>query len=77
MTSSDLSELIERVRCWLNGWRLDMDGFLVRARRASDPDRLPSEDGFVEECAIAARSVSIARRIDRLTALQTQENNHG
>lgn len=50
---------------WLNGWRRDLDGFLVRARRASDPAALPSEVGLVEETAIAVRSHTQARRIDK------------
>lgn len=50
---------------WINGWRVDMDGWLVRARRASDPAWLPSSMGFLEESAIAVRSHSDARLIDR------------
>lgn len=50
---------------WLNGWRRDLDGFLVRARRTSDPNDLPSEVGLVEETAIAVRNHTQARRIDR------------
>lgn len=49
---------------WLNGWRFDYDGWLVRARRSTDPSRLSSELGFVEESAIAVRSHEIARTID-------------
>lgn len=50
---------------WLNGWRYDLDGFLVRARRASDPAHLPSEIGLVEEASIAVRTHTQARRIDK------------
>lgn len=54
---------------WFNGWRWDMDGWLVRARRASDPDSLPAEIGFVEESAIAVRSHEHARSLDARCAV--------
>lgn len=56
--------MIIRMLNWLNGWRWDMDGFLVRARRHSDPSRLNDHDGFIDECAIATRSHLVARLID-------------
>jgi hypothetical protein len=56
---------MNRLLNWLNGWRWDLDGWLVRARRESDPGELPSEIGFVEESAIAVRSHAQARTIDR------------
>ena len=49
---------------WLNGWRQDMDDWLVRARRASDPATLPAEIGYVEESAIVVRTHKVARQID-------------
>jgi hypothetical protein len=54
-----------KIACWLNGWRYDLDGWLVRARRQSDPDlKLLPEYGFTEECAIAVRTPYLARQID-------------
>ncbi len=55
---------------WFNGWRIDFDGWLVRARRHSDPVTLPPEIGFVEECAIAVRTPRHARLIDRAALAQ-------
>lgn len=52
---------------WSNGWRRDLDGWYVRARRTGDPD-LNAEQrpdlGFVESACIAVRSVEIAVMID-------------
>ena len=59
--------MIARVQNWLNGWRQDMDGWWVRARRATDPDLNSlnlAEIGFVEEASIAVRTPSDARTID-------------
>jgi hypothetical protein len=50
---------------WLNGWRRDMDGWLVRARRSTDPTKISSRLGFVEESAIAVRDHKQARLIDK------------
>ena len=53
---------------WWNGWRLDLDGWLVRARRARDPDLSAmnrSDIGFVDEACIAVRTPRHARMIDR------------
>ena len=61
---------------WLNGWRPDMDGFLVRARRATDPTSLPCHVGFVEESSVAVRNHQLARAIDSL-ALKNQESDRG
>jgi hypothetical protein len=56
-----------RVINWFAGWRLDLDGFWVRARRATDPDLALRPDlGLTEEACIAARSPAIAHDIDRL-----------
>ncbi len=49
---------------WFNGWPWDLDGWLVRARRISDPASLPSEIGFLEEACIAVRTHADARLID-------------
>lgn len=53
---------------WLAGWRYDLDGWLVRARRHSDPDLNKSDRsdlGFVEEACVAVRTPEIAFAIDR------------
>lgn len=51
---------------WFSGWRHDYDGWLVRARRLSDPDLAQRPDvGFVVEAAIAVRSPRHAYAIDR------------
>lgn len=55
---------------WLAGWRYDLDGWLVRARRKTDPDWTTvlthrSDIGFVEESCIAVRTPTIAFEIDR------------
>lgn len=52
---------------WFAGWRRDYDGWLVRARRVTDPDlgRLNRPDiGFVEESSIAVRDHRAARLVD-------------
>lgn len=54
-----------RLMNWLYGWRRDLDGFLVRARRASDPVFLPSHVGFLEEACIAVRTHEQARAVDQ------------
>lgn len=59
---------------WLNGWRRDMDGWLVRARRAGDPAALPAGIGFVEESAIAVRTHEHACSLDAgRSALEAQD----
>ncbi len=50
--------------CWLRGWRRDLDGWIVRARRAGDPNQLPSDFGFVEEACVVVRSWKQARALD-------------
>ena len=55
---------LTRVLNWLNGWRTDLDGWIVRARRVTDPEELPCEIGFVEEACIAVRTHSDARKLD-------------
>ena len=62
--------MIIRILNWSNGWRFDLDGFLVRARRSSDPHFMPAEFGFVEESAIAVRSHDVARKIDCMEDLK-------
>jgi len=58
--------MLTRILTWVGGWRVDLDGWIVRARRATDPDLPGRPDiGFVEESAIAVRSHTIARVIDR------------
>lgn len=49
---------------WCKGWRRDLDGWLVRARRESDPATLPPEIGFVEEAGIAVRTIDDAWSIE-------------
>jgi hypothetical protein len=54
------------VLCWIRGWRYDLDGWLVRALRDSDPCLSERPDlGFTEEACIAVRSAEIARMVDR------------
>jgi hypothetical protein len=72
-----MARLIDIISAWWNGWRYDLDGWLVRARRASDPDLNAldrSDFGFVEEACIAVRTPRQARLLDagRL-ALQSHE----
>lgn len=55
---------MNRILAWLNGWRLDLDGWYVRARRDGDPSELAPEHGFVEEAGIAVRTAAIARDVD-------------
>jgi len=58
--------MITRVLCWCAGWRVDLDGGIVRARKADDPDFSSRSDlGFSEDACIAVRSWEIARRVDR------------
>lgn len=57
--------MLVRLLNWLNGWRRDFDGWLVRARRETDPSFLDAGHGFVEESSIAVRDHWIARRIDK------------
>jgi len=58
--------MLTRTLAWLGGWRVDLDGWIVRARRTGDPDLADRPDlGFIEESAIAVRSLAIARAIDR------------
>ena len=64
-----MGKLTDSVVCWFNGWRTDLDGWLVRAKRAGDPEQFDCEIGFVEESAIAVRTPTIARLIDRREAL--------
>lgn len=61
-------KILIRFSNWLNGWRYDLDGWLVRARRASDTSggiAIRREGlGFVEEACIAVRTHEIAYAID-------------
>ena len=58
--------IIIRLANWWSGWRMDLDGYWVRARRFDDPDldEWP-ELGFTEEACLAVRSPRIAFDIDR------------
>ena len=57
---------MQRILVWLAGWRYDLDGFLVRARREGDPSLRGREDiGFTEEACIAVREPWMARAVDR------------
>jgi hypothetical protein len=56
--------MMTRLLCWLRGWRRDLDDWIVRAKRASDPTRLPSEVGFVEDACVAVRTWEQARALD-------------
>lgn len=69
-----MKNLLLELRAWLNGWRYDLDGWLVRARRAADPDLNNRPDlGFVEDACVAVRDAKIARDIDK-GLLQRAEN---
>lgn len=51
---------------WSCGWRQDFDGWLVRARRSTDPDLAHRPDiGFAEEACIAVRTPADAWSVDR------------
>ena len=53
------------VLAWLAGWRRDPDGWIVRARRATDRDLSNRPDiGFTEEASISVRSARFAVAID-------------
>ena len=52
-----------RLCCWFIGWRVDLDGWIVRARRSSNPTFLSSDVGFVEESAIAVRTFEHAWKL--------------
>lgn len=54
-----------KVANWLNGWRPDLDGWLVRARRPEDPASLPSDVGFTEESSISVRTHDQAFLVDQ------------
>lgn len=65
-----MPRLVIHLSNWLAGWRYDLDGWLVRARRKADPDwdtvlSRRSDLGFVEESCIAVRTPEIAYEIDR------------
>jgi hypothetical protein len=60
--------MLNELLAWLNGWRYDLDGWLVRARKVGDPsfkDETASCFGFTEEACIAVRDAHIARLVDR------------
>ena len=58
--------MLTRILTWVGGWRVDLDGWIDGAPRSNDPDLSDRPDiGFVEESAIAVRSHTIARAIDR------------
>lgn len=61
--------LLTHLSNWLNGWRYDLDGWLVRARRDTDPSYCimasRSDLGFVVEACIAVRTPESAYEIDR------------
>ena len=55
-----------RLILWLNGWRRDLDGFLVRAKRSRDNlVFVKAVDGIVEECAIGVRDPLHAWLLDK------------
>ena len=56
--------MIIRLLNWLNGWRVHLDGWIVRARRPDDPSTLDCEVGFLEEACIAVRTHDQARAVD-------------
>lgn len=58
---------------WLNGWRYDLDGWLVRAKRDTDPEELSPSVGFVVDCAVAVRTPEQARNLDRASLAQGGE----
>lgn len=58
---------------WFNGWRRDLDGWLVRARRRHDMPWLPDAVGFVEESAIAVRTHKQARALDIAQARRARD----
>lgn len=61
------SDMITKILIWMRGWRLDLDGWYVRARREVDPDLSAisrSDLGFIEEACIDVRSPVIAKQID-------------
>lgn len=62
---------------WLSGWRRDLDGWLVRARRQGDPSRLDVETGDVGEWHIAARTHGHARAIDKAALKSTAAKKGG
>lgn len=57
-------KLMKTLLVWLRGWRYDLDGWLVRARRETDPSTLDASEGVVEESAIAVRTVDVALDVD-------------
>lgn len=59
-----MADLFVRAVLWVRGWRYDLDGFLVRARQHGDVHDLSVELGFVEESAIAVRTVDDAWLVD-------------
>lgn len=60
------ARMVEAIILWLRGWRWDMDGWLVRARKADDPVRtIRAIHGIVEECAVAVRTREDARLVDK------------
>ena len=54
-----------RLLIWFYGWRQDLDGWWVRARRETDPWKLPSHVGFVEEACVAVRTPRDAYNLDK------------
>lgn len=41
---------------WFQGWRMDFEGWIVRARWNGAPEAFPDGEGFIEEASIAVRS---------------------
>ena len=64
--------MINAIFCWWNGWRVDLDGWLVRARRPDDEAILIKHLGdgvtLIEESAVAVQTLHDARLLDRLTS---------
>lgn len=57
--------MLIRVMNWFAGWRLDLDDWWVRAKRETDPTKLSSDVGFVEEACIVVRTPEQAWKLDR------------
>ena len=69
--------MFHRFLNWLNGWRLDLDGFWVRAKRIDDPQlSLHPALGFTDEGCIGARTPEIAYAVDN-GMIQTVETARG
>lgn len=57
--------MITRFLNWWNGWRLDLDGWWVRARRDGDDPVGRGMCGFTEEASVAVSTPAEARALDK------------